>query len=809
MPPKKQLKLPKSIKDFSNPKKMGHGKNASVRVQDAQGRYYQLKQPIAGQAFAKRVWAGGSDKENVGELAAACIVNAIVKPKEAHLFPEVLGFYHYKNPKQKKETKSSSSSEEKTAPLELHEKSIYIASMYLQGDPGGVKNLDEYMVQQLDFDPTVEGHVKFVAGESVTVSKREIGIDSPIMRPLIPSFCRALVFSAILGDHDVNPGNLMVVTTDGQSEIGRIDYGHGFNDLINTAELFGGGLRDQLHPVKDFINRSNVGGVNVFKQGSKSKLWRDYQGLVFTLGMADALMAAQEITDDQIREGVQEFISRVGKTPGTTDSYSYEAGVPVPVLIPGELGGILFQMDQGGSKEAQKSLLHTLTTMHEAITGRGIDVSTGKNASEQAEIALAKVGEAMARFIGKNRDDAVLTGRLMKAQLVIKEMVAVGFSTDQINSELRRQNLLPLDKCYLMTMTNNPMALSEGDKEHFKGNPAYILHNNKLYYIDTHAQVRPLTGINEAIIHFFPKGENARQLASDEALNAIQRGTTHNHPTIWIREELDEEPFVGKIFDYILHCRKEYCRKEHLGQSIEAYTPNLVRLYRAEQDFLIKIEKFVRETLTATLVQGAKKRHADDIWNITPAILNAISSGDLPAAEALIRNILDFVNSKKGEGFFDPTKNAINFLEALLTDLKALEKTVDLMAGLPAEKSRGMASYTEVAAGSYQPRKTIIEESKEAAPKDKAQFLLLEDEMPAPVFRAMVPEVKEAPPPAEEGQREEQCKIKWRPGTVYRVLSDELPESEKSEDEEPASPVTFKVGGGGGSSGSSGGSGSP
>src|SRR5438094_251709 len=102
MPPKPK-DAPNYVRDFSKPRKMGRGKNASLRVQDSQGRFYQLKHPIAGQNFAKQVRAAGTDKENVGELAAACIVNALVKPEEAHLYPEVLVFYHHKNIQQKKE----------------------------------------------------------------------------------------------------------------------------------------------------------------------------------------------------------------------------------------------------------------------------------------------------------------------------------------------------------------------------------------------------------------------------------------------------------------------------------------------------------------------------------------------------------------------------------------------------------------------------------------------------------------------------------------------------------------------------------
>ena len=102
------------------------------------------------------------------------------------------------------------------------------------------------------------------------------------------SLARAIAISAIVGDYDVNTGNMLVIQPEGQAEptIGRIDFGHAFNDLLNAPKKMGGEVRERKHPIFDFFNRTNVAS---FPKGSISKVWRDYVGLVPSSLLADAL----------------------------------------------------------------------------------------------------------------------------------------------------------------------------------------------------------------------------------------------------------------------------------------------------------------------------------------------------------------------------------------------------------------------------------------------------------------------------------------------------------------------------------------
>lgn len=103
---------------------------------------------------------------------------------------------------------------------------------------------------------------------------------------------QALKISLLLGDHDVNPGNLFVVyDKDTKStNICRIDYGHAFNDLIKNWS-FGRGHTPSLekgrYSVLDALNRQNI-------NGGPSKFKRDYRGVIPDIEFAEVLRAGSE-----------------------------------------------------------------------------------------------------------------------------------------------------------------------------------------------------------------------------------------------------------------------------------------------------------------------------------------------------------------------------------------------------------------------------------------------------------------------------------------------------------------------------------
>jgi hypothetical protein len=138
----------------------------------------------------------------------------------------------------------------------------------------------------------------------VDIAKGHFNIDlNPILKQGVAD---AIAISALVGDHDVNPGNMIVMTKNGQISIGRIDYGHAFKDLMRFQK-FGG---KPIHPnnILDFFNRETVDGMS-----SKSKLWRDYPGLVPSTEMVEALKNLSEASEDEVRKKIKSALDEVKK----------------------------------------------------------------------------------------------------------------------------------------------------------------------------------------------------------------------------------------------------------------------------------------------------------------------------------------------------------------------------------------------------------------------------------------------------------------------------------------------------------------
>jgi hypothetical protein len=113
---------------------------------------------------------------------------------------------------------------------------------------------------------------------------------------------KGIASSIINGDHDINPGNFVVVTKDAKGEkdrVARIDFSHAFNNLLNTSKVFGATVRNKDNQVLDFLNRENVAGI---KFGAQSKLWRDYPGMIPTQERADAFKEVSQSTG--LRQGI-------------------------------------------------------------------------------------------------------------------------------------------------------------------------------------------------------------------------------------------------------------------------------------------------------------------------------------------------------------------------------------------------------------------------------------------------------------------------------------------------------------------------
>lgn len=261
------------------------GVTGSKRVK-MDGKNYQLKPSIKDNVFKRRIKANWTDRENYGEVISSKIARRILITDSFEAAPNVSLVYD----KVRKRTP--------------------VASKYLEGDK--VRTLDEFIVEKTGIKLKDKQHIKFVDGSrkkgGANPEKREYDISGPENAALRKDIAKGIAGSIINGDHDINPGNFVVVTKDGQDRAARIDFGHAFNDLLNTSKAFGGAVRNKDNQVLDFLNRENVAGI---KFGAQSKLWRDYPGMIPTQEMADAFKEVSQSTglSQGIADGKAEFIA--------------------------------------------------------------------------------------------------------------------------------------------------------------------------------------------------------------------------------------------------------------------------------------------------------------------------------------------------------------------------------------------------------------------------------------------------------------------------------------------------------------------
>lgn len=220
-------------------------------------------------SLQRQIKAGMLDRENFGEVIAAQIGRKLL---DEQLVPDVFPVYG------------------------TSKEGVYVASKYLGSKKNLALTLDKFS-KKIHEATLIGKHIQVV----VKKPRPDKGEVSFYYAPqLKQDLCKAIVLSAVLGDHDVNPGNMMVFKIDNKPRIARIDFGHAFNDLLKCSRINGGKIRDKENPILDFFNRTEVGGV----LGAPSKLWRDYPDLIPCKEMADALRAISENFDTKFKDGV-------------------------------------------------------------------------------------------------------------------------------------------------------------------------------------------------------------------------------------------------------------------------------------------------------------------------------------------------------------------------------------------------------------------------------------------------------------------------------------------------------------------------
>ena len=249
------------------------GVTGSGRVSGPGGVFYQLKPSILSAKFLRRAKASSTDRENFGEVISATVSRALTGSGEAEnpeLVPEVSLVY------------------------DDNKKEVLVASRYLKDTQEA--SLDVYASKRC--------HVKFKRHVKVSLTHNDPEKGILYLEPnntLRKDLANALAVSILSGDHDVNPGNMMVVGHNDQHRIARIDFGHAFNDLLNAPKAFGGRVLNKANQVLDFLNRETLSNANPRER--TPKLWRDYEGIVPSLELAAALKEMSQ--SENIEQGIE------------------------------------------------------------------------------------------------------------------------------------------------------------------------------------------------------------------------------------------------------------------------------------------------------------------------------------------------------------------------------------------------------------------------------------------------------------------------------------------------------------------------
>jgi hypothetical protein len=353
--------------EFKDAKSSG-GVTGSKRVQRTGGGYYQVKSSILDNSIKRQLRAGSTDQENFGEMIASKLARSLVI-KDSNSFeavPDVSLVYNEDTSR------------------------VAVASKYLGKEGEKVRTLDAYVREKNSALRNEKKHITFVDGKA-NPAKGEYDISGNANASLRKDIALGIAASIIVGDHDVNPGNFVVVSQkDGTDRAGRIDLGHAFNDLLNTKRLFGGQVRNTENFVLDFLNREEVGGL---KLGSRSKLWRDYPGLIPSQEMADAFKQISEQSKalEQGRQAAQK-----------------------------EFSDVIAHMKNTLDNTAIKHVKDSLNALNQTLTGTSIDLTLP--VERVMEIAF----DNMQNFAETNQRQMAYAGRLMQLQVDIDNMLRTG-----------------------------------------------------------------------------------------------------------------------------------------------------------------------------------------------------------------------------------------------------------------------------------------------------------------------------------------------------------------------------------------------
>jgi hypothetical protein len=386
------------------------GKTGSKKVLGSDRKNYQLKPSIKDSSLIRKIKAGGVDRENFGEVIAASVSKAIIcpNPEDTQLVPEVLLLCNNDT------------------------KKIQIASKYFDDVIDGT--LNDYAQKSCGVSIKKGSYIRISAKQDTKPGVLDISSDdrSQIRKDLAD----AIALSCLSGDHDVNPGN-MVVTKDkyDQVRIARIDFGHAFNDLLGAPKAFGGQIRNKDNRALDFLNREPIS--HLLPSHQKSKLWKSYGGLVPSEELANSFRKIGESQNmkDGLDQAKQSFIESANyfKNNGTT-----------------------------------KDIQHLKKSLASIVNGLGGEEI---NIKQQPDKIIEQVFNKLDTFYTENQKQMLDVAKLMDMQVKIDNMLIKGSPEEQQIAEMKKTYLeLKEIKGIKSGKDGIEWIKSEKDSPAFKGN---------------------------------------------------------------------------------------------------------------------------------------------------------------------------------------------------------------------------------------------------------------------------------------------------------------------------------------------------
>ncbi len=422
------------ILDLSNIKKSEHqnkGKSSSETIKKDNITYQLKGSANDDKGFLRRQFWDTNNADLISEFIGTTIARALMPKKEdgAEIVPEVkLAIKDKKIKLVSKYLNCDKNNFEGISVDDLYKKLPKIKS----NNPTKTKKSNRPIVSTQE-SPNNYNYIKTdkEIGGYFFDQKSELKNEQQKITLNKKDICKALIVSALVGDHDVNPGNIYVVYNKDtkNSHVGRIDFGHAFNDLIRS-------INNNSHTktgfMLDFIN-GKVNGLSRYGIKKESKFRRDHKGFALDEDFAKAL---REFSDDKHKES---FISELNKSINALS---------------------IFADNNNGMSPKIKSSIQTIyKRLKSEDMPKNLDLKT----------SLGCLNGGIQNFIVNNMSEAVSIANLIDVQNLVKKYSEQKDGSEKENTIQIIKDLYNKDQKYLLHKSiKDPISWVKNDD----GNPS-------------------------------------------------------------------------------------------------------------------------------------------------------------------------------------------------------------------------------------------------------------------------------------------------------------------------------------------------